>query len=64
VLVIYICLLNWKYAELVREVTGGHALSMNDWSRMHLQISSLTAIACGSVFALEAVQWLLALAWR
>jgi hypothetical protein len=55
---IYLCWLDWKYADFLREVAGGSTTNMTNWSRLHLRTAWLGAAVAILGLAAEIGRWL------
>lgn len=56
---VYVCWLNWGYAEMVRRVAGGATANMTNWSRLHYRIEWLSATAYLINLGYLLVDWLM-----
>jgi hypothetical protein len=55
---LYGCLLDWRYADRLREVAGGSTRSMADWSQLHLRTAWLFAVVIVLELLNQSVQWI------
>ena len=58
-LIIYLCWLDWKYAERLQAAAGGRKRSWNEWSVLHYRTARLAAIACVLALLIEAGDWMI-----
>ena len=56
---LYGCLLDWRYADRLREVAGGSTPSMADWSQFHLRTAWFFAVVTALELLNQAVQWII-----
>lgn len=57
VLCLYLCWLNWRYANALQEMAGGTTNSFRDWSRQYFRLEWLSAVSAILWLAQEAAGW-------
>jgi hypothetical protein len=57
VLCLYLCWLNWRYANAVQDVAGGATNSFRAWSRQYFRLEWLSAVSAVLWLAQEAAGW-------
>lgn len=53
----YLCWLDWRYADAIREVAGGTTVSMRAWSWLSYRTSWMSAVWFGVAVATEMLRW-------
>jgi hypothetical protein len=56
----YLCWLDWRYADAIREMAGGTTASMRAWSGLSYRTSWVSAIWFGLAVATEMLRWFVA----
>jgi hypothetical protein len=52
------CIVDWQYAERLKEVAGGWRGDMADWSRLHYETAWLAALSTALSLASEVMAWI------
>jgi hypothetical protein len=60
ILAFYICWLDWRYADVVRELAGGTSATMHEWSRLFYRLNWIYAFSVGLALATEILRWIAA----